>query len=273
MIPSATASPFDACQRKTFRSALSQFLQTEFGSTFGPNVRQLFVERVKALFEEFHPPRARLSFGQMLWTAVAANHRPNSQTRIEETPLVPIVLDVVTEQDIEDTINLHKRSDIRERKIIRLFRQAYEQGAVLAQADVALILHLTKSSVANALAKHQKATKEIIPSRGSIHDMGTTFSHKPIICYKRLVEKKSTSEVAKETGHSPKAVERYVVDLRRVLACKNRGLNPEETATVVGHSTRLVKEYLDLIQKYDLEPKLRDYQPMPGVPSVDDIPF
>ena len=46
---------------------------------------------------------------------------------------------------------------------------------------------------------YEQATSQSVPRRGTIHDLGRSVTHKAVICYKRLVEKKSTSEVAQET--------------------------------------------------------------------------
>src|SRR5262249_45120976 len=63
--PAAGITNYASCRRKTFHSALAHFLQTEFPAIFGPAVTQLFAERVDALYEQFHPPRSRLTFGQV----------------------------------------------------------------------------------------------------------------------------------------------------------------------------------------------------------------
>lgn len=265
---------YASCQRKTFHSALGHFLQTEFPAIFGPAVSRLFADRVDALYEQFHPPRSRLTFGQVVWVAVAASHRPAGENRIEKLPLVPLVLDLVSTQDIDDTMTPHQRLQVRSQKIVRLFRQAFAQGGVLSQADVSLLLHVSRNVVGRAMAEHQQKTGEILPSRGSIHDLGPTVTHKAIICYKRFVEKKETSQVAQETFHSPREVEYYVQCLRRVLLCKQMGLSPEDTARVTNHSLLLVKEYLKLIESYDLKSLPPDggvQAPLP--PSTDLMPF
>lgn len=265
---------YAACPRKTFHSALGHFLQTEFPAIFGPAVSQLFADRVDALYEQFHPARSRLTFGQVVWVAVAASHRPAGENRIEKLPLVAVVLDLVTTQDIDDTMTPHQRLQVRSKKIVRLFRQAFAQGGVLSQADVSLLLHVSRPVVGQALAEHQKKTGETLPTRGSIHDLGPTVSHKAIICYKRLVEKKETSQVAQETFHSPREVEYYVQCLRRVLLCKQLGLSPEDTALATNHSLLLVKEYLKLIESYDLKSLPPDggvQAPLP--PPTDLMPF
>jgi hypothetical protein len=93
-----------------------------------------------------------------------------------------------------------------------------------------------------------------LPCRGTIHDMGRSVSHKAIICYKRLVEKKPTSQVAQETFHSAEEVEYYVQTLRRVQLCKDSGMDLEDIAQATGHSQSLVREYLDLIEQFQLPP-------------------
>ena len=82
--------------------------------------------------------------------------------------------------------------------------------------------------------------------------MGRSVTHKRIICYKRLVEKKTTSQVAEETFHSPEKVEYYVQSLRRVLVCLQSGMNEAEIATATGRSLSLVREYLELIRDFNL---------------------
>ena len=92
------------------------------------------------------------------------------------------------------------------------------------------------------------------PRRGTIHDMGPSVTHKAIICYKSLVEKKPTSQVALETFHSPEDVEEYVQCFRRIQLCRDKGLSPEEVAQATGHSLALVQEYLDLIVEFQIPP-------------------
>src|SRR4051794_12279768 len=92
------------------------------------------------------------------------------------------------------------------------------------------------STLSRLVLEHERETGEMVPRRGTIHDLGRSVSHKAIICYKHLVEHKPTSQVAQETFHSPEDVERYVQCLRRIQLCRDSGLSPEETAQATGHS-------------------------------------
>lgn len=56
---------------------------------------------------------------------VAVDDPPNRDKRIENTRLVPVILDLVTPQDIDDTMQTGRHhARIRHNKILRLFRQA-----------------------------------------------------------------------------------------------------------------------------------------------------
>jgi hypothetical protein len=199
-------------------------------------------------------PRSIFKTGQVLWTGVAIDDPPCHNKRIEDTRLVPIILDLVTAQGIEKVKAKGMRSERSLDKIIRLFQQAYEQGAVLGHADVSLLLNMTVSRISTHVLDHERSTGKLIPRRGTVHDMGRSVTHKAIICYKTLVEKKPTSQVAQQALHSPEDVERYVQCFRRIQMCRDKGLTQEEIAQATGHSLGLVKEYLDLIGDFQIPP-------------------
>jgi hypothetical protein len=256
MIPTSPAGPqtYVANRRKTFHSCLCRLLQTEFPGTFGPTVTRLFADQIDALYERCHPPISRIKVGQVLWLAVAVNERPTRRKRIEDTRLVPVLLDLVLRQDIDDAIATDRRVATRRQKIVRLFEQAFAQGGVLSEADVALLLHVGDHTVSEAVREHERTTGASVPRRGTIHDMGRSVSHKAIICFKRLVQKKETSQVAQETFHCPEEVEYYVQCLRRIQLCSDNGMSPEDIALATKHSLHLVNEYLELIREFKLPP-------------------
>jgi Protein of unknown function (DUF1670) len=244
---------YAACTRKTFQSVLCHLLQTEFPATFGPTVTRLFADKIEELYERCHPPLARVKVGQVLWLAVAASDRAHNQ-RIENTRLVPVLLDLVTPKDIDATFHGGQRLATRRDKVVRLFQQAFAQGGVLSEADVALLLHVHDHAISEEVRAYERASGDSVPRRGTIHDLGRSVSHKAVICYKRLVEKKSTSQVAQETYHSPEEVEYYVQCCRRIQLCCDNGMSPEDTALATGHSLFLVHEYLRLLQQFNLPP-------------------
>ena len=110
-----------------------------------------------------------------------------------------------------------------------MFRQTFSQGAVLGLPDVSLLTNLAMNTILRIVTAYERRTGETVPRRGTIHDMGRSASHKAIICYKRLVEQKSTSQVAQETFHSPDEVEYYVQSFRRIQLCRDSGMSEEDT--------------------------------------------
>jgi hypothetical protein len=249
---SPTSKNYAAAERKTVHSALCHLLQTEFPGTFGPAITKLFADKIDELYARFHPPASRFRIGQVLWPAVAVDDLPSRDKRIEDTRLVPVVLDLVTAQDIHEATLTGKRLQTRRNKIVRLCTQAHAQGGVLSLTDVALMLHVSITRVSEDITAHESAGGAIVPRRGTIHDLGRSITHKAIICYKRLVEQKPTSQVATETFHSPEEVEYYVQCFRRIQLCRDSGLSEEDTAQATGHSLSLVREYLELMAEFKL---------------------
>lgn len=251
---SSNAKIFSSSARKTFHYALTHLLKTEFPGLFGPAVTELFASQVEQLFQKFHPLRERVGWGQMVWLAVAVDDLPGYGKRIEDTQLVPVILDLVTCEDIDLLLDGREWNDLREARITRLCEQAHAQGGLLSQVDLGLLLTQSNSAISQAMRAQFRASPQakLLPSRGSLHDLGQTVSHKRSICYKRLVEKKSTSQIANETFHSPEAVEQYVQALRRVQLCHDQGLTIDDTSLTTGMSVRLIKEYLSLITEFGL---------------------
>lgn len=243
---------FTPSGRKTFRSALCHLLQTEFPGQFGPTVTTLFAERIEELFDHFHPPGTRLKVGQALWAAVAADDPPTRNKRIEDTHLLPVILDLVSPADVEAAISGQDRKLTRQQRIIRLCSQAYEQHAVMSYPDLSLLLHLSPSTISRAVCEHERRTGDVVPRRGTIHDMGKSVSHKAQICRKRLVDKKTTSQVAQETNHDPEEVEYYVQYCRRVKMCIDKNMSIDQIAQVTGGAKSTIQEYIELIDEFAL---------------------
>jgi hypothetical protein len=252
--PSPAWKTFDASARKSFHSALCHLLQTEFPGVFGPAITKLFADKIDELYARFHPPSSHFRVGQVLWAAVAVDDLPGRDKRIENTRLVPVILDLVTGKDIDEAMIAGMRQHTRRNKIVRLCTQAYAQGGVLSLADVALLLHKSITPLSQDIVEYERASGDTVPRRGTVHDMGRSVTHKAIICYKRLVEQKPTSQVAGETFHSADEVEYYVQCFRRVQLCRDRGMDKEDIARATGHSLPLVQEYLDLIEQFKISP-------------------
>ncbi len=236
--------------RKSFRSALCNMLTTMFPGQFGREVTELFADKLLELFKQFHPERKRTSVGQIVWSAVAVDDPPARGKTIENTRLVPVVLDLLTETDVDYVVKNGLSPDFRRQRIARLLNQAYQQNGVLSCPDIALMLGISNPTVSRDIRTYEKEQNIQLPRRGTIHDMGRSITHKSAICRKRVVNKLPTSRVASETNHDPEEVEYYVQCFQRVRLCLERNMTTDEISLVTGHGKTTVQEYIDLHEEF-----------------------
>ena len=211
------------------------------------NINQLILGRlnsyIKGLIEQFFPDN--LEVGQVIWPAVSVDESHEQHKKIEDHKIIPVRLNLVTREDMEKLEKKVNRNEIEKTRAIRLFNEAYEQGALLTLADVGVLLGKSIPIVSRYVQEYQKEHNEILPTRGNIHDIGPGITHKGIIVRKKL-EKKSTSQIAKETNHSPEAVDRYICDYGRVKMLIGKRMTVEEISYATGISRGVVEQYKDL---------------------------
>jgi len=246
---SSLEAQFGPLQKKTFASALSLFFEQQCPQMGGYLTRQVLVNNIQKLVDEFYPANTHLRMGQVMWPAVDENEQAAYGKSMEKTRIKPVFVDMIAPEDIEAAIKGELKMRIRQQATVRLFYQAKEQGGVLTGVDVATMMRLSPATISNYVRKWEKEHQSLVPRRGTIHDMGRSVTHKRQICYKMIVEGKSVEETARETNHSPEAITRYVKDYKRILACLHKGLTPKDTAFVAKVSESLVFEYVNLIQE------------------------
>ena len=242
-----TQQQYGRLQRKTFHAALSAELQKQVPS-LGELTANRLAEHLEQLFHEHHPPTQRMRMGQMLWPAVAKEETGAYGKRIQDTKLKPVVVNVLTHHDFRDMIHGVRRSEIRRKIAIRLFDEAFSQGGVFTEVDVAAILGVSPLTISQYVTQFEKQSDRLIPRRGTIHDMGPSITHKRQICYRVIVLGQSIEQTARETDHSPESVTRYVQDYRRVAHCLAARFSISETAFATKLSPGLVGEYAELQQ-------------------------
>ncbi|MGP0064803.1 MAG: DUF1670 domain-containing protein [Isosphaeraceae bacterium] len=90
--------------------------------------------------------------------------------------------------------------------------------------------------------------------QGIWRDSWEPWTHTAIICFKHVVEKKPTSQVASETFHSRDEVEYYVECFKQVQLCRDKGMSKEDIALATGHSLSLVQECMNLMDEFGVPP-------------------
>lgn len=239
-------------KQKTFKAALDTFFDLNVPQLGGHLTRKAVVDEIEKMIDVYYPETDRMKMGQMVWFAIHKDETAGYGKRLESCKQQPVILDVINDLDIENLLNGVKKSKRQQQTAVRLFKQAYKQNGVLTLADVGSIMRLSTSTISLYVRDHEKTNNELVPRRGTIHDMGRSITHKKIICFKYYYENKTIELTAKETYHSPQAVVRYINDFKRVRECIKAGWTIEKTAYTTNLSKSLTKEYVDMIDEYGL---------------------
>lgn len=245
---------FSPLRDKTLTSVLRQLFVTEFG--YGSKVifAEAMIERILEIIDIFTKPASLLEPGQMLWMAVANDGRKHAYKMMKEIPQVPVVLDLVTDDDIRALADGEDFIVVRRRRHTRLLDQTKGQGGAMAYTDLNVITLSTESQVINDVARIQQAEGRLLPHRGTIHDVGPTLSHKVQVA--RLLEDGYLEpEICKKLSptHSLRSVQRYAQTYKNVTKLLERGLAPEEISGILSISKRLVGAYIEIVKEHHPE--------------------
>jgi len=204
---------------KKYRSAHDRFLKPMIVNFLvhelrylGPVTAANVADELIRIFEENVPQKDKLKHGQILWNALDKNTRGDSRNRKYKS----VILSVVTDEDVTLFEQNKSIREIRKQVIARITKQAYEQGGILSTRDAGLILATGDNVISQARIEYETEHQTVLPHPGVLHDMGSTVTHKHMIVYKYVAEKKATNIIALETNHSQRAVDHYIRDYNRV---------------------------------------------------------
>ena len=251
-------NPYASIEKRTFESALLYLLETEYGLLGGRRILSLLVEDVMGLLEEFYPTTERAASGTLIWSCTAdEGKKAEPGKRTEEYKTVTVKLPLVSGADLrERTAGKTPRGQrqavvkARDRKrLARLVKAAAEQGGLLTIAELSVILNKSYEVTRRYAREWEEETGELLPLKGYRMDQGSRPTHKGEIV--RLYEAGlEPPDIARETGHSLKSVERYLKDYERVRLLLKRGMGTEEISSLIGRGKRVVVEYVELARQY-----------------------
>lgn len=237
---------YSSAHDRFLKPAIVNFFEREFNGWFGPVVRENVAEALINLFNSLCPESTRLKPGQIIWNALDKRTRADSEKRRYK----PVILSLVTDDDVSMFEKGTSVSTIRKNVMARMIKEAYQQGAVISTRDLSLLLVAGAPHLSKLRIEYEKEHNTMLPHTGVIHDMGTTLTHKRIIVYKHVVEKKDPSVVARETNHSQPAVDRYLNDFNRVKTL----VNDNKDINFIHHTTNIarpvISQYLQIINDY-----------------------
>jgi hypothetical protein len=237
---------YRSAQSRFLRGALEEFFQRELERHFGALLRRKIVDEVMRLIESLTPQSDQLRPGQCLWVAVDAQTRADSPGR----KLRPVILTLVTQEDVARLSSGVRMSQIAGESMARIMREAYQQGALLSMRDIELLSWRHSGAWTSCRQAYEKKHECVLPHTGSLHDMGSCITHKDVIVRKAVHEHIDPRDVARQTNHSLKAVERYTKDYHRVEQCYSRQLSEETISLVTGIARHVVRQYIKLIDEH-----------------------
>ena len=240
-------------QRKVsdgLHSQIIDLLQTQYNFIVGQKVQDMFARDLVNLAEQNYKDPFLITMGQVHWSGVPIEFKASYGRNGKDTPLKPIVLTLFSQIDIDDRLAGHSLREIRARRIIDMFNEAYNQGVVLSATDVAMLLSISSGTVSKIVRDYMIEHETMVPTRGTIHDLGRALTHKKIIV-KLHLKGYQQPEIEVRTRHSGEAIDRYIKDFKRVVLLYRKKMNVGEIAMSLGMSRSLVKEYMEIIKEYD----------------------
>ena len=198
------------------------------------------------------PEERYLSYGHLVWMAVPIDEYPQRGKSIVKTRMKPIILTYLAAEDIESFRNGFTSRQLRINRLVRWCHQAYDQGALLTQLDLAVLLNVCDKVVCDYVNEWQKTTGEILPTRGNIHDLSGAITHKKEIITLYL-QGHLTPTIAAKTKHSKEAVDRYIRDYESVKVVRAATADIDNISQITRLSKRVISQYLDLIPQQQLQ--------------------
>ncbi len=243
---------FSPSKSKTYETSLFNLIQSEFGYIGGPDVVKLFVNKICELNDEYFARNDYVKPGEMRYLALKLGQKYSASKKLQDMKLVPITLTVIAPEDIDDRIKKVSRGTRMRKIIVMLLKQAKQQGAVLTETDLAILLRISHTAVSQHVLKYEKETGEVLPRAGSEMDMGKTLTHKRF-AFQNYKKKLPTSVNARLIDHTPESVDRYIKDGLRVEKLCNDGYSEWDIAFFTGLPGYLVKEYVEIIKEHNKE--------------------
>lgn len=243
------------CQQ-TMQAVLKRELMHNFGFENMGLIADVLIQRFLTLIEQYAPSQQRLRPYQVLVLAVDKEERFDYGKRMEQCQLVPVIITLITPQELQELADGASFVSLRPRIAARILKQAYDQGGVLPFSTLGLLTGLySQTTAARAVALfYEQNPATVLPHSGTVFDLGPTLTHKRAVV---LLKHQGllTQEIARRINHHPSAVARYTQDDERVAHLWQEGKSAEMISFITGIALSVVQEYIDIRQELQLNVK------------------
>lgn len=227
--------------RKTNEQQLFIELETDYGFS-----RAICRSLVHLMHEHIEANYGNLrNDNQITYHAVSADEPPGKS--LEHLRLVSVAL-TISEPGDADILKSEGISGLRKHKLLRFANEAYDQGGLLVQEDLALLLTTSTRTIQRDMRELREQGIEV-PTRGSIQDIGPTVSHKTKIIELYLKGYEYT-EIETRTRHTGDSIKRYISGFSKVILLTLKGYSPLQIRELTSQSEKVIQEYLSLYETY-----------------------
>jgi biotin operon repressor len=234
-------SLYDRSLEKTPEQVFINSLRKEYELSPAESAGILELAKV-CLFGKLPPTLGRLKF-------LCASRKAKHGKPLCEQEMVRVTLTL--DDGVEDLEVLKGQGfkALRQKKVLRLTDEAYEQGGLLTQEDLARLLQVSSRTIRSDIAE-LTSDGNTIHTRGFDHDIGRGVSHKTRIVDLYL-SGYAYASIMHKTRHGAHSIKRYVSTFGRLLLLLSHNItNLSELSRLLNQSERLSQEYLALFEKH-----------------------
>ena len=246
---------------KTLQAMIRQRFISEYGYSDAIPIAEFITQDLMRLIHQVALPYERLQPGQMVWLGVPIDlPREYHGKRIGDLPLQPIVLSLLTEEDVSDLQMAHtqqQRLELRCKRTARLFQEAQAQGTTLPYADIAALYLTDLAVIKHDVDKWEEQQQKPLPHRGRVHEIGPTTTHKAKII-ESILQGKQMPEAARIHNHNLRNVERYYRGYNSVEAAAGFTDDLRLIALMTSIELHVVRQYYALVERYRPQKMLKN---------------
>jgi len=227
--------------RKTNEQELFNQLKTDYGfsQALSRSLVQLMHDHIETNYGNLRED------SQVIYHAVSAQEPPGKL--IDQLRLVPVTL-TISHPDDAAILREQGVSGLRKHKLLRFADEAYDQGGLLIQEDLALLLTTSIRTIQRDM-QEMRQQGIVVPTRGEIQDIGPTVSHKTKIVELYLKGYEYT-EIERKTRHTGEAIKRYISGFSKVVLLSDQGYSVIQIRELTSSSEKVITEYLALYETY-----------------------
>lgn len=243
------------CRRlksKSLRQLLLYRFLNHYGYDRGEITAKAIIDDILGLIDDYFLVSSldddlrHLHSGQLVYLGVSVDDFPKRNQSIANTRLKPVILSFITNADIDHIAHGFDSTSLRKKRLIRWVNEAFDQGALLTQLDLSILLGVCDAVVSKYVNEIQ-AEGILLPTRGNIYDLSGAITHKREIITLYL-QGYLTPEIAIKTNHSKESVDRYIKDYHRVETLWIHGITDLDQISQLSRlSKRVAQQYVDLL--------------------------